>query len=158
MSERVSTVVDQNESASGSGMRDAVTMTCDSSWSSLSAGVARPTQTRTAAYDSARRTVRPVVMGKLLKLHTPVPEGSWLSEAGRRAVSEAYRRTSIARRDAHRLTLRPVSGLSSGSLRLRRIAFPHPSLRCSGSCDPLDLDYRCGGSAGFGRIRTGLPV
>src|SRR4029077_15961732 len=80
------------------------------------------------------------------------------SEAGRRAVSEAYRRTSIARRDAHRLTLRPVSGLSSGSLRLRRIAFPHPSLRCSGSCDPLDLDYRCGGRAGFWPIRTGLPV
>src|SRR6266436_4706907 len=85
MSERVSTVVDQNESASGSGTRDAVTMTCDSSWSSLSAGVARPTQTRTAAYDSARRAVRPVVMGfQLLKVHTPVPEGSWLQKLAAR--------------------------------------------------------------------------
>src|SRR6266436_7140878 len=102
MSERVSTVVDQNESASGSGMRDAVTMTGDSSWSSLSAAVVTPTQTRTAAYQSARRATRPVDMGKAPEVAHTRARGVVASEAGRRAVSEAYRRTSIARRDAHR--------------------------------------------------------
>src|SRR5436853_248835 len=114
MSERVSTVVDQNESASGSGMRDAVTMTCDSSWSSLSAGVARPTQTRTAAYDSARRAVRPVVMRELLRLHTPVRMGrgfrSWQAR-GKRGVPPAQHRPP-RRPSVH---ARPVSGLSSRS-------------------------------------------
>jgi len=38
----------------------------------------------------------------------------------------------------------------------RRIAFPHR--RVQWLFDPPELDYRCGGSAGFGRIRTGLPV
>src|SRR6185437_1991787 len=44
-----------------------------------------------------------------------------------------------------------------------RIAFPR-RLRAQWPLDPLDLDYRCGGSAGFGAgrhassILTGLPV
>jgi len=39
----------------------------------------------------------------------------------------------------------------------RRIAFPHLR-QMQWLFDPPELDYRCGGSAGFGRIRTGLPV
>jgi len=49
------------------------------------------------------------------------------SEAGKRAASEAYRRTSIARRDAHRFTQGRSPGFRAGARRLRRIAFPCPS-------------------------------
>ncbi len=92
-------------------------------------------------------------------MHTPVPVGPWhLQKLDARRNACARRPTSIARRDAHRNHARPVSGLSSWSdWHSRRIAFPHPS-KVQWLCDPPDLDYRCGGSAGFGRIRTGLPV
>src|SRR2546430_14885818 len=66
-------------------------MTCDSSCSSLSAGVARPTQTRTAAYDSARRAVRPVVMGKAPEVAHTRADGSWLQKL---ASARQARRTA----------------------------------------------------------------
>jgi len=54
----------------------------------------------------------------------------------------------------------PEAGLRA--LELERdsgwIAFPRLKSGAVALCDPPDLDYRCGGSAGFGRIRTGLPV
>src|ERR1700730_15115100 len=111
-------------SSSGVGMRVAVMTMVGTRPVSDQAGKA--TYSNSAALPSARRTVRPGVMGKAPEVAPTRARGVVTSEAGRRAVSEAYRRTRIARRDAHRLTRRPVSGLSSRSLRLRRIAFPRP--------------------------------
>src|SRR5207253_1751148 len=94
---------------------------------------------------------------KLLRLHTPVRMGrgfrSWQAR-GKRGVPPDQHRPS-RRASVH---ARPVSGLSSRSSPAPADRLPVPLRGRSGSCDPLDLDYRCGGSAGFGRIRTGLPV
>jgi len=63
------------------------------------------------------------------------------------------------RRPPRRPTVMREAGLRAFELKafaFRRIAFPHPSDAVA--LDPPELDYRCGGSAGFGRIRTGLPV
>jgi len=78
------------------------------------------------------------------------------SEAGRRAVSEAYRRTSIARRDGPSVNAKAGLRALERELRLRRIAFPHPS-RCSGSCDPLDLDTVAGAAPALDESAPDFP-
>ncbi len=92
-------------------------------------------------------------------MHTPVPVGSWHLQKLDARPACACRPTSIARRDAHRLSREAgLRALELEWLALPADRLPAPADGCSGSCDPPDLDYRCGGSAGFGRIRTGLPV
>ena len=67
-------------------------------------------------------------------------------------------RTAHPHRPPRRPSVIRKAGLRAPELEELSGGSPSRPFRGSGSCDPLDLGYRCGGSAGLGRILTGLPV
>jgi hypothetical protein len=72
--------------------------------------------------------VKVVGIERLLKVHTPVPEGSWHLQGLQRAVGarSVHRQPASPAATPIGYRLRPVSGLSSWSCDSGRIAFPHP--------------------------------
>src|ERR1700739_4978956 len=158
MSSRVSTVEEKNDWSSGSGMRAAVTISCCSSCGCWHPAARTQKKHHKTAPRRARRGLRPVDTVKLLDSTHPCPFESCQELAGLRLVAHTVRPASPAATSNG-----DARGRSPGS-RAEALGLPGGRLPApvffTGAVarDPPDLDYRCGGSAGFGRIRTGLPV
>src|SRR5215472_2702262 len=89
------------------------------------------------AHTRARRTSCQELAGLRLAAHTVRPASPAATSNG-----DARGRSPGSRAEAWCLQVDRLPAPSTGAV----------------AHDPPDLDYRCGGSAGFGRIRTGLPV